>query len=128
MASGYRFSRRSYRSMDGVASELIAVASRALEITTVDFVVTEGLRTVERQRELVATGASRTMNSRHITGDAIDVAAYVGGIRWDWPLYERIADAMKEAAESLGVPLEWGGDWTSFRDGPHFQLPRSYQR
>ena len=128
MSSGFRFSRRSYRSMDGVASELIAVASRALEITTVDFVVTEGLRTVERQKELVASGASQTMNSRHITGDAIDVAAYVGGIRWDWPLYEGIAEAFKQAAEDLQVPLEWGGDWSSFRDGPHFQLPRGYKR
>ena len=128
MASGFVFSKRSYRAMDGVASELIAVASRALELTAVDFVVTEGLRTVERQRQLVESGASRTMNSRHITGDAIDVAAYVGGIRWDWPLYEKIAGAFKQAAEDLRIPLEWGGDWSSFRDGPHFQLPRNYQR
>jgi peptidoglycan L-alanyl-D-glutamate endopeptidase CwlK len=87
--------------------------------------VTEGLRTKERQRQLVAAGASRTMNSRHLTGHAVDVAALVGGkVRWDWPLYAVIAEHMKAAARELGVAIVWGGDWKSFRDGPHVELDR----
>lgn len=119
----YRFSRRSYQALTGVRPELVAVATRALALTDVDFVVTEGLRTAERQRELVRIGASRTLKSRHLDGRAIDVAAWHdGAIRWDWPLYERIAAAMLRAAEELRVPLTWGGHWTSLRDGPHFEL------
>ena len=123
MSSGFKFSRSSYDKMSGVRPELVAIASRALDLSTVDFGVTEGLRSEARQRELVASGASQTMNSRHLTGHALDVVAYVGGtVSWDWPLYDRIAVAMKSAAEELGVPIEWGGDW-EFKDGPHYQLP-----
>lgn len=90
-----------------------------------DFRVVEGMRTIQRQRELVAAGASRTMNSRHLTGHAVDIAPTVGGtIRWDWPLFYPMADAMKSAAQSKGVPITWGGDW-KMRDGPHFELSRS---
>lgn len=122
--SPFRLSRRSRRNLHGVHSDLVLVVARALQLTEVDFMVIEGLRTIERQRELVASGASQTMNSRHLTGHAVDIAAWVdGGIRWDWPLYNRMADAMKAAGAIIGVPLEWGGDWTSFRDGPHYQLP-----
>ncbi len=121
----YKFSARSMRSLNGVHADLVRVAHRALELTPVDFVVIEGVRSVRRQRALVGAGASRTMNSRHITGHAIDVAAYVdGGIRLDWPLYACIAAAFKSAAEELEVPIKWGGDWISFRDGPHFELSR----
>ena len=120
----FRFSKRSYASLTGVRPELVAIASRALLLSPVDFVVIEGLRTEARQRELVRMGASQTMRSRHLTGHAIDIAAWHdGAIRWDWPLYERLAEAMKAAASELGVPIEWGGDWTSLKDGPHFQLP-----
>jgi peptidoglycan L-alanyl-D-glutamate endopeptidase CwlK len=92
------------------------------------FVVTEGLRTVERQRELVRTGASQTMKSKHLEGRAFDVAATINGrVHWDWPLYVQISEVMKDAARELGIALEWGGDWKSFTDGPHFQLgPRTY--
>jgi peptidoglycan L-alanyl-D-glutamate endopeptidase CwlK len=78
---------------------------------------------------LVKKGASRTMRSRHLPAPngyshAVDVAAMLEGkLRWDWPLYGRIALAMKAAAKKEGVPLEWGGDWRTFRDGPHYQLP-----
>ena len=120
----FRFSQRSYDRLVGVRPELVAVATRALALTAVDFTVLEGLRTVERQRQLVNSGASQTMNSRHLTGHAIDLGAYVGGsVSWDWPLYYKIADAMKQAAADLRVPVEWGGDWSSFKDGPHWQLP-----
>ena len=113
--------------LQGVHPDLVRVVKRAIEITTVDFRVIEGLRSVARQKELVAAGASRTMNSRHITGHAVDLAALVNGdIRWDWPLYGKIADAMKQAAAELKVPIIWGGSWTKFRDGPHFQLDAKY--
>lgn len=123
-APAFRLSRRSLSNLNGVHADLARVVHRAIEITPVDFCVTEGLRTTERQKRLFAAGASRTMNSRHLTGHAVDLAALVGTeVRWDWPLYHRIADAMKLAAAQMRVPLEWGGDWQRFRDGPHFQLP-----
>jgi peptidoglycan L-alanyl-D-glutamate endopeptidase CwlK len=101
------------------------VVKTAITLTPVDFAVLEGLRSKARQRELFNAGASQTLNSRHLTGHAVDLGAWVGGeIRWDWPLYDRIANAMKMAANIEKVPIQWGGDWTSFRDGPHFQLPR----
>jgi peptidoglycan L-alanyl-D-glutamate endopeptidase CwlK len=78
-------------------------------------------RTVSRQRQLLAKGATTTMNSRHITGHAVDLVPYP--LTWDWDYFYPIADAMKAAARELGIPLEWGGDWKSFKDGPHFQLP-----
>ena len=115
----------SRRKLIGVKPELIAVMERAIQITPVDFRITEGLRTVARQKALFAAGASRTMNSRHLTGHAVDVVALVGGVvRWDWPLYPRIAEAVKEAALELRTPIIWGGDWPSLRDGPHFELDR----
>lgn len=119
-------SPRSLQRLSGVRAELVGVVMRAAELTEIDFIVTEGLRTPARQKQLVAAGASKTMRSRHLTGHAVDLAAMVGGqVRWDWPLYARLADAMKTAAKELDVPLEWGGDWRSFKDGPHFQLPWS---
>ncbi|MFD1189765.1 M15 family metallopeptidase [Phenylobacterium conjunctum] len=115
---------KSLARLEGVHPDLVRVVKRAIEITPVDFTVTEGLRTVERQRALVAAGASQTMKSRHITGHAVDLAALVlGEVRWDWPLYAKLAGAMKAAAKELAIPLEWGGDWKSLKDGPHFQLP-----
>jgi peptidoglycan L-alanyl-D-glutamate endopeptidase CwlK len=101
------------------------VVEEAIKISTVDFVVTEGLRTVERQAQLLAAGASKTLNSRHITGHAVDLAPLIDGeIRWDWPPFYKIADAMKQAAQSLWIPIVWGGDWRKFKDGPHFELDR----
>ena len=121
----FTFSPRSYRNLLGVRPELIAVATLALAKTDLDFVVTEGLRSLQRQRELVKEGASRTLHSRHLTGHAIDVAALSGGkIIWDWPAFERLAVAFKAAAADLGIALVWGGDWQGFRDGPHFELSR----
>lgn len=122
----FNFSSRSLRNLEGVHPDLVAVAHRALQLTEVDFLVTEGLRTREKQIELVRAGASRTTRSRHLTGHAIDVAAWVaGGVRWDWPLYEEISRAFKQAAAELKIPIVWGGDWKTFRDGPHFELSRT---
>ena len=117
-------SKKSLDRLTGVHPDLVRVVKRAIEITTVDFAVLEGVRSKARQEQLVKAGASQTMNSRHLTGHAVDLGAYVSGsVRWDWPLYHKIADAVKQAAAELGVPIEWGGDWRTFKDGPHFQLP-----
>lgn len=121
----FALSTRSRQRLAGVHPDLVKVVERAIQLTTIDFAVTEGLRTPARQKELVAAGASKTLNSRHLTGHAVDVAALVNGsIRWDWPLYSKIADAMKSAAKELSVPIVWGGDWRTFKDGPHFELDR----
>ena len=120
---GFILSQRSLKNLEGVHADLVLVVERALEITTVDFVVTEGLRSTERQEQLVKSGASKTKNSRHLTGHAVDVAAWVDGkVSWNWKYYDDIASAFKEAAKELGIEVEWGGDWKSFKDGPHFQL------
>lgn len=121
----FKLGVRSQSRLKGVHPELAAVVARAIQISDVDFTVLEGLRSEKRQRELVKAGASRTMNSRHLTGHAVDLGAIVGGkVRWDWPLYHKIAAAMKEASAYLGVPIVWGGDWRTFKDGPHFELDR----
>jgi len=120
----YVLGKRSLQRLEGVHPDLVRVVKRAITLTPVDFTVLEGVRTVARQKQLVAAGASKTMNSRHLTGHAVDLGAYVGGsVRWDWPLYHKIAAAVKEAARLEGVPIEWGGDWRTFKDGPHWQLP-----
>lgn len=120
----FALSNKSRSRLAGVHPKLCAVVSLAITISDIDFCVLEGVRTIERQRELVASGASQTMRSRHLTGHAIDLGAMVGGeVRWDWPLYDQIALAVKEAARLTGTPIEWGGDWETFKDGPHWQLP-----
>lgn len=128
--SHFKLSARSRKNLEGVHPELVKVVERAIQITDVDFMVTEGVRSVARQKQLFNAGASTTLNSRHLTGHAVDLAAWVatapgkGEVRWDWPLYHRIAAAMKVAANELGVSIIWGGDWKTFKDGPHFELSR----
>ena len=117
---------RSLRRLEGVHPDLVRVVKAAAE--GMSFIVTEGLRTPEKQARLVEAGASQTLRSRHLTGHAVDLAVLVDGdVRWDWPLYEKLGDHLKKTASLLvpPVPLEWGGDWKSLRDGPHFQLPRA---
>jgi len=119
----WKFSAMSEERLKGVHPDLVKVVRLALDYSEIDFAVLEGVRTRARQEQLVFAGASRTMNSRHLTGHAIDLGAIVDGqIRWDWPLYRKIAEAMKLAAGELDIPVEWGGDWRTFKDGPHFQL------
>jgi len=125
---------RSITRLQGVHDDLIELVNTAIALTEQPFIVVEGLRSVERQKQLVAAGASTTLRSRHLTGHAVDLAAFIDmdgsgdftkpdNIRWDWPLADKIAKAMKQASADLDIPLEWGGDWKSFKDGPHFQLP-----
>lgn len=122
----YTLNPKSISKLVGVHPDLVKVVKRAIQITDIDFTVIEGMRTVARQKQLVAKGASKTMNSRHLTGHAVDVVPMQDGkISWDWPLYYKLAKVMKKAAKDVGVTLEWGGDWKSFKDGPHWQLPFS---
>lgn len=119
----YSLSEKSINKLDGVNSFLVQVVKRAIELSTIDFGVTEGLRTVERQKELFATGKTQTMKSKHLVGRAVDLVAMPNGrVSWEWKYYIHIATAMKQAAKELGVDIEWGGDWTTIKDGVHFQL------
>lgn len=122
---------RDHQRLAGVHRDLVRVVERAR--LAVPFIVTEGLRTPERQAALVKAGASRTLHSRHLTGHAVDLAYWLddgdglpeaGEVRWDWPLCHQVAAAMKAAAAAEDVALVWGGDWKSFPDGPHFELDR----
>lgn len=115
---------RSLSRLEGVHPDLVRVVKRAAAMSDLDFTVLEGLRTEARQRELFKQGATKTMNSRHLTGHAVDLAPMMNGqISWDWPLYHRLAKTVKSAAELEKVPITWGGGWRSFRDGPHWELP-----
>jgi peptidoglycan LD-endopeptidase CwlK len=147
----FKLSKRSNDNLIGVNPLLITVVRRAIEITTVDFGVIEGVRTQARQRELVSKGASQTMNSKHITGDAVDLAAFIGPrLSWELPLYAEIAEAMRIAAKENNARIRWGAAWNvndirnwkdtmadamdyyvserrkqnrrPFIDGPHFEL------
>ena len=119
----YKLGTRSLQSLSGVHPDMVAVVKRAIEITEVDFTVIEGIRNVNRQRELFKAGKSTTMNSRHITGHAVDMVPWP--VDWeDLERFEMMAEAMKTAAEELEVPIVWGGDWKSFYDAPHFELNR----
>lgn len=127
VVSKYKLSAASLDKLKPLHPDLVKVVKRAIELTEVDFTVGEGLRTMERQRQLVKQGASTTLNSRHLTGHAVDLIALDenGKVSWHWPLYYKINDAMKAAAKELGIDLEWGGSWKTFKDGPHYQLPWS---
>jgi peptidoglycan L-alanyl-D-glutamate endopeptidase CwlK len=121
----YTLGPRSKQRLKGVHPDLVKVVERAIEISTIDFTVLEGLRTPERQKALLEAGASQTLNSRHITGHAVDLGAWVDNqVDWSWPLYSKIAAAMKDAATQEGVSIVWGGDWQNFKDGLHFELNR----
>lgn len=150
--SGFKLGKKSKSELKGVHQELVAVVERAIELTVEDFAVHDGIRTLEEQKLLVQRGASKTLNSRHITGHAVDLVPYIGGkLRWEWePIYQ-VADAVRVAAKEQGVTIRWGGAWDrwltdlddstedivtdyvtrrrnagkrAFIDGPHFELPR----
>lgn len=153
--SMYCLSKRSLKNLEGVHPDLQEVVKLAIQITGEDFAVIEGLRTKERQRQLVEKGASKTLNSRHLTGHAVDLAWWKnGGINWstagvkdfydvgnakqynniDYSGYQEIGVSMIHAAAELKVPLRWGGDWDgdgqhtdhTFLDWVHFELPKAF--
>lgn len=143
--SGFVLGERSLKNLEGVHPDLVKVVKRAIAISHMDFTVIEGVRTIERQKELVRKGASKTMNSRHITGHAVDIVPVKDGvISWRIDDYYPLAEAMATAADELGVQVRWGGVWSAinnrkdhpsdwikayratggkFIDGPHFELP-----
>ena len=120
---GYKLGTKSLSNLKGVHPDLVKVVKRAIELTECDFTITEGLRTKERQAQLLKEKKTTTSNSRHLTGHAVDLATWVDNtVSWEWKYYYQIADAMKKAASELKVSIDWGGDWKKFKDGPHFQL------
>lgn len=128
MTSKYTFSQRSLRNLD-VHPDLVKVAKRALALSEVDFIITDGGRSVAEQRENVRKGVSKTMNSRHLTGHALDFVALVDRrATYEKGYMKRIADAFKAAGDEILGPgrVEWGGDWKGFVDMPHIQLSRRY--
>jgi peptidoglycan L-alanyl-D-glutamate endopeptidase CwlK len=148
----YKLGNKSKSELVGVHADLVQVVERAIVLTVQDFAVHDGIRTLAEQQKLVASGASQTLDSRHITGHAVDLVPYINGkLRWEWPPIYQIADAVRLAARELGVPIRWGGCWDvlltdsddspedlvqdytarrrqagkkAFIDGPHFELPK----
>lgn len=121
----YNLSQRSKRNLEGVNPILVDIVCKAIKITHQDFTVTEGLRTLQRQKELVAQGASKTMNSYHLKGLAVDLYPYYDGkVQVNAPRdnFNAIATAMFEAANEVSYPITWGGNWKTFIDMPHYQL------
>lgn len=150
----FSLSQRSKDRLEGVHPALVRCVHKAIELTEVDFGVLQGIRTIEQQEEYMRRGVTRTMNSKHLVqpdgfGHAVDLAAYVGSeLRWELPLYFKIAEAMKEASILCVTPIRWGGAWinlteaelspevlvdryvehkrsqgkSAFIDGPHFEL------
>jgi peptidoglycan L-alanyl-D-glutamate endopeptidase CwlK len=122
----FALSQRSKDRLKGVLPDLVKVIEEAIKESPLDFSISEGLRTKERQKVLFDSGKSQTMNSRHITGHAIDFAVIKDGeVTWDFKYYQLVADHIKKVAKELNVPITWGGDWVSFKDGPHVELNRS---
>ena len=121
----YTLGTRSKESLSGVHPDLVDVVTKAIQITEQDFSVIEGLRSHARQEEMVAKGFSTTMNSRHLTGHAVDIVPYP--VDWeDIDRFKVVARAMKDAAQDLQIPIKWGGDWKTFIDYPHYELDRKY--
>ena len=109
----YKLSTKSQERLMGVEPELKEVVYEAIKVTKIDFGVIEGLRTEEKQKQLVESGASQTMKSKHLEGRAVDLMAYIGGRgSWELNVYDEIADAMKEAAIKVDVAVRWGAAWT----------------
>ncbi|WP_410498667.1 M15 family metallopeptidase [Chitinibacter sp. S2-10] len=149
----FSFGQASLKELKGVHTDLVAVVTRAIALTVQDFSVHDGVRTITEQQKLIAAGASQTMDSRHLTGHAVDLVPYINGKRrWEWAPIFVIADAVRVAARELAIPLRWGGawdvdfttssespeDWVSsyvahrkkqglraFIDGPHYELPKA---
>lgn len=114
---------RDRKRLKGVHPDLVRVVQSAADRTPLT--VIEGLRTAERQKQMVAQGSSQTYSSRHITGHAVDLAPLVDGApSWDWGYFHIMAPIVLETATILRIPVRWGGNWRTLRDGPHFELDR----
>lgn len=129
----FKLSNRSLSNLAGVHPSLIAVVKRAIEITPLDFGVSEGLRTLERQKQLVDEGKSTTLNSMHLPQEdgkshAVDLFVLVDGkASWQHKDFRKVIQAMMTAAIELSVQIKAGGLWRDFLDSPHFELNRAYK-
>lgn len=122
----YSFGEKSKQRLQGVHPDLVKVIEEAIKESPYDFSITQGLRTLAEQEALFKAGKSQTMRSRHLTGHAVDIAVLVDGkITWDFDRYKEVAEHIKAVAKLNDVPITWGGDWVSFKDGPHFELNKS---
>ena len=120
---GFKLSQRSLSKLDGAHPKLVEVVKLAITKSPLDFSISEGLRTVERQKELVAQKKSQTMKSRHLVGEAVDICVLVDGkANWDFDNHRIVASVFKDCAAELGVKITWGGEWVTLKDGPHFQI------
>lgn len=152
--TNFRFGNASIAELKYVHGDLVSVVKRALDLTVQDFAVHDGIRSLAEQKKMLAAGASKTLNSRHLTGHAVDLVPYINGkLRWEWEPIYKIADAMRIAAKELEIPIQWGGAWDivltdseelpeylvsdyaarmkksgkkPFIDGPHFELSRKF--
>jgi hypothetical protein len=136
----YTLGKTSLSKLNGVHPNLVKVIKRAIELTSQDFSVNEGLRTLERQKRLVAAGASRTLNSKHLkqadgyghASDLIPWGDFDGNgtkeISWAWENFYPIAEAMRAAAKELNIRVRWGGCWETLNDTtkPTTQLVADY--
>lgn len=130
----FALSPSSLAKLDSVHPKLAAVVKAAIAISKVDFTVIEGVRSLAKQREYFAAGKSRTMKSRHLTGHAVDLAPLIdlngdgrAELTWQERHFLPVADAMFQAATTLGISIDWGGHWQSFKDCPHFEIdPQRY--
>lgn len=148
----FKLGTRSRNELKGVHGDLVKVVERAIQLTVQDFGVHDGTRTMAEQKKFVASGVSKTLHSRHLTGHAVDLVPFVNGqLRWEMEPIYKIADAMRMAASELGIPIRWGGAWDrllteetdppeemvddyiarrkavgkkAFIDGPHYELPK----
>jgi len=110
--------------LNNVHPDLVKLVERVYEVTDADFFVLEGVRTLEQEKANFAKGASQTMNSRHLTGHAIDIGAKdeKGILTWEWKYYAHLAEIFKKTAAELNIPITWGGDWKTLKDGVHYEL------
>jgi len=121
--NGYSLSKRSLAKLEGVHPDLVMLVRLAIKICEVDFSVVDGVRTVEKQREYFDSGASLTMDSKHLTGHAVDLVPWVDGRSYFGRGHLALIHiAMKRAGSLLGIDFEWGGSWKTFKDGPHYQI------
>lgn len=119
----YKFSKRSLSNLKGVNPKLVKLMKEAIRESPYDFMIICGVRTLSEQKRLVAQGKSKTLKSYHLTGNAVDIALIVNNeVNWDFALYKEVAKHIKKIAKEQGIKITWGGDWKTFKDGPHFQI------
>ena len=128
----FEFGKKSRKRLETTEPFVQEIMHEVLSITPYDFGIPEfgGRRTIEQQEQLVKQGKSKTMNSKHLKGEAIDICRYMGGVEYS---FERkhilpIADIVKQVAKDKGYKVKWGGDWLNFVDAPHFEFTKKEQK